>query len=77
MIWYDITRLLTGNNNYTGLQIKTFWLFVHLLCVFIVFRYAEFRNAERFPLARKVFTQSENENHTKDVAESRNLFPKK
>jgi len=42
--------------DYAGLQINTFFIFFFtFLGVLIVFGYAEFRNAKRFPLARKVF----------------------
>ena len=41
--------------DYTGLQSNTFIFFLTCLCVLMVFWYAEFRNAERFSLARKVF----------------------
>ena len=45
--------------DYAGLQINTFFIFFFtFLGVLIVFGYAEFRNAKRFPLAHKVFHKS-------------------
>jgi len=41
--------------------------FFTFLGVLIVFRYAEFRNDECFPLARTAFSQSENENPRKST----------
>jgi len=58
-----------------------FDFFFTILGVLIVFRYAEFINAERFPLARRLRSFHKvkmkiQENHTEDVAELRNLFKK-